>query len=276
VCSPLYHSAPHRITISALAAGARVIVFETFDAAEIARVLAECNGAFLVPTHLRRLLAHGFVAPNARRILHAGEPCPEPLKRRAIDAFGAEALYEFYGSTEGQFTLCSSDEWLTRPGTVGRARTGRTLRIEDGTVYVTAPSFQRWEYWRDPQKTEAAWQGDAFTVGDLGRVDDDGYLFLDGRREDLIISGGVNVYPAEVERVIETHPGVAEVAVFGMPDPEFGQRVCAAFVGNADPDQVRAWARERLPGSHAPKRVIAVDSLPRTATGKIKRSELRA
>jgi acyl-CoA synthetase (AMP-forming)/AMP-acid ligase II len=276
VCSPLYHSAPHRITISALAAGARVIVFDRFDAAEIARTLSEVAGAFLVPTHLRRLLAHGFEAPRARRIMHAGEPCPEPLKQEAIDAFGAHALWEFYGSTEGQFTLCSSYEWLDRVGTVGRARTGRSLHVHDGIVYVTAPHFARWEYWRDPDKTARAWTADAFTAGDLGRLDDDGYLYLEGRREDLIISGGVNVYPAEVERVLEQHPGVAEAAVFGMPDAEYGQRVCAAVVGDADPDDVRAWARDRLPGSHAPKRVIAVPSLPRTATGKIRRRDLTA
>jgi acyl-CoA synthetase (AMP-forming)/AMP-acid ligase II len=276
VCSPLYHSAPRRIAISALAAGARVIVFERFDTAAVARALRDVAGAFLVPTHLRRLLAQGFRAPRARRILHAGEPCPEPLKREAIAAFGVDALWEFYGSTEGQFTLCSSREWLERPGTVGRARTGRALHIDDGTVYVAAPSFARWEYWRDPEKTAGAWRGDAFTVGDLGRLDADGYLYLEGRREDLIVSGGVNVYPAEVERVLEEHPGVDEAAVFGMPDADFGQRVCAAVVGDADPEDVRVWARERLPGSHAPKRVVAVPALPRTATGKVRRRDLTA
>jgi acyl-CoA synthetase (AMP-forming)/AMP-acid ligase II len=278
VCSPLYHSAPHRITISALAAGARMIVFEEFDADEIARVFVDerVAGAFLVPTHLRRLFARGFGAPYAHRILHAGEPCPEQLKRQAIDALPSGVLFEFYGSTEGQFTLCSSDEWLQRPRTVGRARSGRRLHTTDGVVYVEAPAFARWEYWRDPSKTAEAWLGNAFTVGDLGRIDEDGYLFLEGRREDLIISGGVNVYPAEVERILLLHPGVVEAAVFGEADPGFGQRVCAAVVGDADPEAVRLWARERLPGSHAPKRVVAVESLPRTATGKVRRSDLTA
>ena len=282
VCSPLYHSAPHRITISALEAGARVVVFDGFDAREVARAFVEerVAGAFLVPTHLRRLLDEPFTAPAARRILHAGEPCPNLLKERAITAFGVDNLWEFYGSTEGQFALCSSDEWLRRRGTVGRARRGRVLRVSDpasdgvGTVYVSAPPFARWEYWRDPEKTASAWADGSFTVGDLGRLDDDGYLFLEGRREDLIISGGVNVYPAEVERVLVEHPDVHEAAVFGVPDDEWGQRVCAAVVGDADPDAVRAFARERLPGSHAPKRVFAVPSLPRTETGKVRRSEL--
>lgn len=276
VCSPLYHSAPHRITISALAAGARVIVFDRFDAAEVAVAFADegVAGAFLVPTHLRRLLDGPLRAPAARRILHAGEPCPDELKLRAIEVFDAANLWEFYGSTEGQFTLCASTEWLERRGTVGRARSGRVLSVVDETVYVSAPDFARWEYWRDPDKTAKAWNGDAFTVGDLGRLDSDGYLFLEGRREDLIISGGVNVYPTEVERVIQQHPGVHEVAVYGIPDPQWGQRVCAAIVGDADPDNVRAFARERLPGSHAPKRVIVVPSLPRTQTGKVVRSDL--
>ena len=284
VCSPLYHSAPLRIATSALLAGARVVVFERFDASEVARAFVDqrVTGAFLVPTHLRRLLAGDFKAPFARCILHAGEPCPPALKREAIDVFGADNLSEFYGSTEGQFTLCTSAEWLERPGTVGRARAGRELRVADagedavGTVYVTAPTFARWEYWRDPHKTAQAWDGDAFTVGDLGRLDAEGYLFLEGRREDLIISGGVNVYPAEVERVLIEHPDVAEAAAFGVSDDDYGQRVCAAVTGSVDVDALRAFARERLPGSHVPKQIVVLDALPRTQTGKIKRSDLAA
>jgi acyl-CoA synthetase (AMP-forming)/AMP-acid ligase II len=144
-----------------------------------------------------------------------------------------------------------------------------------GTIYVSAPSFARWEYWGDPQRTAQAWRGDTFTVGDLGRLDADGYLFIAGRREDLIISGGVNVYPAEVERVLTEHPDVVEAAVFGAPDPEWGERVCAAVVGSVgDPEQVRAWARERLTGAQCPKAVYVVDALPRTGTGKVRRTDL--
>jgi acyl-CoA synthetase (AMP-forming)/AMP-acid ligase II len=285
VCSPLYHSAPLRVCTSALLAGARVVVFEQFDASEVARTFVDehISGAFLVPTHLRRLLAlDDFTAPHARRIVHAGEPCPSTLKRRAIDVFGVDNLLEFYGSTEGQFTMCTSTEWLAHQGSVGRARAGRKLRIDEpdahgiGTIWVSAPPFARFEYWNDPDKTAAAWRGDAFSVGDLGRVDDDGYLYIEGRREDLIISGGVNVYPAEVERVLIEHPDVAEAAVFGVDDDEFGQRVCAAVTGTIDADAVRAFARARLPGSHAPKQVFVVNQLPRTNTGKVRRTELRA
>jgi acyl-CoA synthetase (AMP-forming)/AMP-acid ligase II len=284
VCSPLYHSAPLRICTSALLAGARVLVFEHFDADEIARafVVERITGAFLVPTHLRRLLAvDAFTAPHARRIIHAGEPCPPMLKHRAIDVFGVDNLLEFYGSTEGQFTMCMSAEWLTHEGSVGRARTGRTLAIDVpdtdgiGTIWTTAPSFARFEYWNDQDKTATAWRGDAFSVGDLGRLDDDGYLYIEGRREDLIISGGVNVYPAEVERILLEHPDVTDAAVFGVPDDEFGQRVCAAVTGVEDAEAVRAFARERLPGSHAPKEIFVVDQLPRTNTGKVRRFELK-
>ncbi|MGH2759575.1 MAG: class I adenylate-forming enzyme family protein, partial [Actinomycetota bacterium] len=163
---------------------------------------------------------------------------------------------------------------------VGRARRGRRLGIGDpdaegiGTVWVSAPSFARWEYWRDPEKTAEAWNADSFTVGDLGRLDDDGYLFLEGRREDLIISGGVNVYPAEVERVLEGHPSVVEAAVFGVPHADWGETVYAAVVTDAHAEVICAFARDRLPGSHAPKQVFVVAALPRTATGKVKRSDL--
>lgn len=283
VCSPLHHSAPHRSAVSALLAGARVLVAHSFDAASVARAFAEdgVTGAFLVPTHLRRLLAGPFSAPAARRVLHAGEPCPAILKRRALDAFAPGVLWEFYGSTEGQFSACPPEDWLQRPGTVGRARPGRRLEIVEpgadgvGAVHVTAPTCWRWEYWRDPDKTATAWRGELFTVGDLGCLDGDGYLYLAGRREDLVISGGVNVYPAEVERVLLEHPDVVEAAVFGVPDPEWGQRVCAAVVSRgASGSGLRAWARERLPGSHTPKEVLVVEALPRTGSGKVRRSDL--
>jgi acyl-CoA synthetase (AMP-forming)/AMP-acid ligase II len=141
------------------------------------------------------------------------------LKRAALAAFPEGTVWEFYGSTEGQFTACPPADWLERPGTVGRARPGRRLSTDpDGTVWCEVPDFARFTYWRDPDKTAAAWRGEAFTVGDLGRLDPDGYLWLEGRREDLLISGGVNIYPLEVERALAACPGVDEVAVFGVPD----------------------------------------------------------
>ncbi|MDQ1373342.1 MAG: long-chain acyl-CoA synthetase, partial [Actinomycetota bacterium] len=204
-------------------------------------------------------------------------PCPEPLKRAALQAFPAGSVWEFYGSTEGQFTVCPPDLWLERPGTVGRARPGRRLSVDpDGTIWCGVPPYARFEYWRDPDKTAGAWRDDAFTVGDLGRLDEDGCLFLDGRRDDLIISGGVNVYPAEVESVLAAAPGVGEVAVFGAPDERWGQRVCAAVVpdGTVDAGVVMAEARRHLAPYKCPKDVYVLDALPRTATGKVRRSAI--
>src|SRR5690606_10619008 len=168
-----------------------------------------------------------------------GAPCPDPVRRATHDLFGLDVVWEFYGSTEGQFTACSAREWYDHPGTVGRARPGRIISVdEDDQLWCVVPPWGRFEYWNDPERTAQAWRptadGPAFTVGDLGRVDPDGYVHLDARRTDLIISGGVNVYPAEVEAALVEVPGVVEVAVFGRPDERWGQRVCAAWVGEAD------------------------------------------
>ena len=212
-----------------------------------------------------------------RLVAHAGEPCPKPLKRAALDAFPTDSVWEFYGSTEGQFTACSAAEWVSRPGTVGAAQPGRTLSVDpDGLVWCQAPPHARFEYWRDPDRTASAWRGDAFTVGDLGHLDADGYLFLDGRRDDLVISGGVNVYPMEVEQAIASLPGVDAVVVFGVDDERWGQRVCAAVVGAVTAEDVAAHCRSVLAAYKCPKDVYLLDSLPTTSTGKVKRSALVA
>jgi long-chain acyl-CoA synthetase len=280
VCSPMHHSAPIRFGGGTLLAGGTLVVLGRFDAATAAAAIAEHRPttAFMVPSHLQRLFAlrhDGVDLPDLgcfRLLAHAGEPCPPPLKRAAIDAFPDGSVWEFYGSTEGQFTACPSAEWELRPGTVGRARPHRSLEVDaDGVVWCTVPGHARFEYWRDADRTAAAWRGDAFTVGDLGRLDDDGYLYLEGRRDDLVISGGVNVYPAEVEHVLVEAPGVREVAVFGVDDERWGQRVCAAVVGDVRPDEVMAHARGHLAPYKCPKDVYVVDQLPHTSTGKLQR-----
>jgi long-chain acyl-CoA synthetase len=287
VLSPLYHSAPLRFATGTLLAGGRVVGLELqghFDPAAITTTIERDRPTtmFCVPTHLQRLFAHWDEAgapdlASFRLVAHAGAPCPDPLKRRLIAAFPPGSTWEFYGSTEGQFTACRSEEWLSRPGTVGRARPGRRLRVDrDGLIWCQVPEHARFSYFNDPEKTAAAWKDDEFTVGDLGRLDDDGYLFLAGRREDLVITGGVNVYPAEVENTLAEHPGVTDAAVFGVPDEQWGQRVVAAVVGTATADELDAWCRERLAPPKRPKEFRFLDELPRTLTGKVRRIDLAA
>jgi long-chain acyl-CoA synthetase len=282
VLSPLYHSAPLRFALGTTLAGGRVVVPGPFDPAAITAAIdtERPTTMFCVPTHLQRLFAHWdeVGAPDLssfRLVAHAGAPCPSDVKNRLIELFPPDSTWEFYGSTEGQFTACRSEEWLERPGTVGRARPGRTLQLDDdGTIWCSVPPYARFSYFREPEKTAATWRGDAFTVGDAGRLDDDGYLYLDGRRSDLIISGGVNVYPLEVEQVLGEHPGVDDVAVYGADDPAWGQRVCAAVVGTATEAELAAYARERLAPPKRPKTWTLRDELPRTLTGKVRRQDL--
>ncbi|HYD10792.1 MAG TPA: AMP-binding protein [Acidimicrobiales bacterium] len=277
VCSPLHHSAPIRFSGGTLLAGGDVVLLDRFDVESFTAAVTthRPTTSFVVPAHLQRVLPSVPDLSSFRMVAHAGAPCAEPLKLAAIDAFPRRALWEFYGSTEGQFTVCSTDEWLERPGTVGRARPGRALATDDdGTIWCSVPSWGRFEYWRDPERTAAAWRGDAFSVGDLGRLDDDGYLFLDGRRDDIIISGGVNVYPLEVEHAVARYAGVEDCAVYPVDDERWGQRVCAAVVGDVDVDALATWLRGQLASHKLPKEVRLVEEIPRSATGKVQRSTL--
>lgn len=286
VVSPLHHSGPFRHASVTALLGGRVAILPRFDAAlwrETLRAVRPTS-LFCVPTHLHRLLA----LPETSRddlasltlLAHAGAPCPVPLKERVLDVAPEGSVWEFYGSTEGQFTVCPPDVWRGAPGTVGRARPGRRLEVRDaddgvGEVWVDVPGHATWEYWRDPERTRSAWDGRAFTVGDLGRLDGDERLFLAGRPGDLVISGGVNVYPATVERRLLEHADVAEAVVFGVPDEEWGERVVAAVIPwpGAAPteDALRAHAAAGLRRAEVPRRVLVVDELPRTSTGKVRR-----
>ena len=283
VVSPLHHSAPLRFATGTLMAGGTVALGGPFDAARTLDLLTTFRPTtlFCVPTQLRRLMAAadagGGLPPlgQLRLLAHAAEACPPGLKRRLIDELPPGSVSEFYGSTEAQFTVCSSQEWLDRPGTVGRARPGRRLRVDgDRLVWCRLPPYARFSYWGDPAKTAAAWRGDELTVGDLGRIDGDGYLYLDGRREDLVISGGVNVYPGEVERVLAACAGVEQVAAFGVADEQWGQRLCAAVVGDATEQELSDFARRNLSAAKRPKTYYKVGQLPTTATGKVRRLDL--
>ncbi len=280
VCSPMYHSVSVRFASGTLLRGGRLVILSRFEAGVALRALRDHRPTttFMAPTALQRLL-HQRDLPerfeSLRLLVHAGSPCPPAVKRAAMARVRPGALWEFYGSTEGQFTVCSPEEWLQRPGTVGRARPGRRLHVDDrGVIWCRPPDFARFSYWHDPEATATAWDDGAFTVGDLGRLDDDGYLFIDGRRDDLVISGGVNVYPAEVEAALTEVRGVRAVAVFGLPHPDWGQEVCAAVVGAASEEELRAQARRMLAPHKRPKRYFTVADLPRTTTGKVQRTVL--
>jgi acyl-CoA synthetase (AMP-forming)/AMP-acid ligase II len=297
VCSPLTHSAPHRFSLRTLESGGSVVVQTKFDAEEslAAIELFGVTTTFMVPTHLERILAlndrvlarHDL--SSLRLLAHAGAPIRPETKQRAIDLFPHGSVWEFYGSTEGQATRISTEEWIHKTGSVGRALPGAEIFVTDedgnvlpsnevGEVWVRDPRAERFEYWGDKAKTRSAWRAGAFSVADLGWLDEDGYLFLTGRKHDTIISGGVNVYPQEVERVLSSHPAVAEAMVYGADHPEWGQEVRAAIVAAfgqpLDVEKLTQWLKERLAGYKVPRKIQLVEDLPRTPTGKLKRGPL--
>ncbi len=284
VSAPLSHSAPLRFALYTLLHGGSVVVPPHFDPALTNRLIegGEVTSAFMAPAHLQRVLDDrgsrpGRPGPSVSRLrllAHAGSSCPDRVRRAAADLFGPDVLTEFYGSTEGQFTVCPYREWERHPGTVGRARPGRELAVRDGQIWCRVPPHARFAYRQAPEKTAATWDGDWFTVGDLGRLDEDGYLFLEGRRDDLIISGGVNVYPAEVERVLGEIAGVRQIVVFPVEDERWGQKVCAAVTGTVTEQQVRDHAAAHLAPHKRPKDVVVLGSLPTTHSGKIDRLTL--
>lgn len=288
VISPIHHSAPLRFAVGTLLAGGSIAVLPTFDPRTFVAAVNthRPSSMFCVPAHLQRLFSwfdqDTSSVPDTssfRLVAHAGAPCPEPTRLRAHEMFGEQVVWEFYGSTEGQFTACPAPEWRAHRGTLGRARPGRTLTVDgEGQLWCAVPAWARFTYWNDPEKTAQAWRdspsGPAFTVGDLGRIDHDGYVYLESRREDLIISGGVNVYPSEVEAALDGVPGLVEIAVFGREDERWGQRVCAAYVGDVGEQTLREVADTRLAPPKRPKSYVRVESLPRTATGKVRRTDL--
>jgi acyl-coenzyme A synthetase/AMP-(fatty) acid ligase len=296
VCSPLAHSAPLRFSTRTLEAGGAVALQPKFDAETTLAAISlfGVTSTFMVPTHLERIVSLGRSAlsrydlSSMRLLAHAGAPIREETKRAVLDLFPSGSVWEFYGSTEGQATRISSEEWLGKPGSVGQSLPGSKVYVmsedfekmpagEVGQVWVLVPPIERFEYWGDPEKTEAAWRDGAFTVADLGHLDADGYLYLSGRANDTIITGGVNVYPQEVEAVLCSHPDVAEVVVYGAPNEEWGQEVRAKIVPAPDAqpgtEELRTWARERLAGFKVPRSIEVVAELPKTATGKLKRAQ---
>jgi long-chain acyl-CoA synthetase len=251
------------------------------------------TNSHMVPTQFVRLLEfdgrHDYDLSSLRHMIHSAAPCPVPIKHQMLDWWGP-VIYEYYAASEGGGTMVTPEEWLERPGTVGKAWATAEIAIFDdegsrlppgdvGTVYIKMQ--QGFAYHKDAEKTEKAWRTDGyFTVGDAGYMDADGYLFLCDRKADMIISGGVNIYPAEIESVLIAHPDVVDVAIFGIPDEDWGEQVKAVVElrGAAQPgqeDQLLSWARERLAKFKCPRSVEFVDALPRDPNGKLKKRLLR-
>jgi long-chain acyl-CoA synthetase len=297
--APLYHAAPLGWSMGMHRNGGTVVLMDRFDPVGCLRAIEryQVTHAQFVPTHFVRMLKlpeaerRSFDVSSLQAVIHAAAPCPVEVKQQMIDWLGPK-VFEYYAGSEGNgMTMIGTPDWLTHKGSVGRPIASAVHVVgddgaelppgQDGLVYFEGAPF---EYHNDPAKTassrnEKGWS----TLGDIGHVDDDGFLYLSDRRTDLIISGGVNIYPAEIEEALIMHPAVADVAVIGVPDPEMGQAVLAIVQvsdkGTESPELAAgliAHCRGRLASFKCPRSVEFVSELPRLPTGKLLRRQLRA
>jgi long-chain acyl-CoA synthetase len=280
--------------------GVGTVLMDKWDAAEALRLIEEhrITHTHMVPTMFHRLLR---LPEDVRRdadissmqyIAHGAAPCTVGTKRAMIEWFGP-ILWEYYAATEGGGASVSPEQWLERPGTVGKPITDDHVQIFDddgnacppyqpGTIYLKVLEGSDFEYFNDPAKTKSAHRGTYFTVGDVGYLDDDGFLFLTDRSADLIVRGGVNIYPAEVEAVLLQHPAVRDVAVVGVPSAEWGEEVKGVVEHIADepasPELAQdlvEFCRAKLARFKCPQSVDIVDKLPRSDNGKLYKRRLR-
>jgi long-chain acyl-CoA synthetase len=289
-----YHAAPGQYANIAINLGHTVVITDHFDAEQALALIEQHRVTWtqMAPIHLVRIVSlppevlGRYDLSSMKRLMHAGAPIPVDIKWKVLDLFPEGSVYEYYAATEGVATECPEDMWRARPGTVGKPMPGVSIHIlgEDGAetgpgqigqVYVR--NGGRFEYEGAPEKTADTWRGDMFSVGDMGFLDEDGFLFLTDRKSHMIISGGANVYPAEVENVLFTHPAVADVAVIGVPDDEFGEQVKAIVERSSEvaEDELIEFCRARLAHYKCPRTVDFVASLPRDPNGKIRKGELR-
>lgn len=300
VCTPLYHAAPLFYSDGALLLGCDLVLMEKFDPEGVLAAIEKfgITSTFMVPTQFVRLLAldesirNSYDLSSMKLIVHGSAAVAPAVKRAMIDWFGS-VLYEFYGGSEGGgATGISSADWLTHPGSVGQITSGTALRILDEQGNELPPHTegevwfeggQTWSYRDDAEKTAKARQGNRSTLGDIGYLDEDGFLYLCDRRTDVVITGGMNVYPAQVEGALLEHPAIADACVIGVPDEEWGHRVTALVELHSGVEttddfaaQVIAFARERLAGYQTPRQVEVRADLPRTETGKLSRTAVRA
>lgn len=296
--APLYHTAPSVWSMSVQAAGITTVVMEKFDPESCLDAIQRyrvTHGQF-VPVMFTRMLKlpesvrNSYDLSSLQRVIHAAAPCPVEIKKQMIDWWGP-IVDEYYASSEAiGSTLISAEEWLAHPGSVGKASFGSVhILDENGTELPTGQAGEIYfeggndfEYLNDAEKTAASRDRHGWiTVGDVGYLDEDGYLYLTDRRHHMIISGGVNIYPQEAENMLVTHPKVMDAAVFGVPDDEMGQSVKAA-VQTVDPAdgtdafaaELLAWLRDRLAHYKCPRSISFEEQLPRTDTGKLYKHEL--
>ena len=297
--APLYHAAPLRWAMAVQRLGGTVVVMTRFDAENALQLIEryQVTHSQWVPTHFVRMLrlpeaARGRYDLSSHEVaIHAAAPCPIPVKEAMIDWWGP-VVFEYYGGTEGAgFCLIGPEEWLSHKGSVGKSMRG-TPRICDengdelpvgqiGDVYFDGgPDFS---YHNDPEKTAASMNKHGWrTMGDVGYQDEDGYLYLTDRKKFMIISGGVNIYPQEIENAFLGHPDVQDVAVFGLPDDEFGEKVIAVIEprdwASADQQLIETLAgyiREKISRVKVPKEIMLEQALPREPTGKLMKRHLR-
>ncbi|MCB0219975.1 MAG: acyl-CoA synthetase [Chrysiogenetes bacterium] len=296
---PLYHTAPGAFSLMGLHLGQSLVLMHRWDPEKTLELIDKfrVTTTHLVPTMFHRMLAlpdevkSRYKFDSLRSVIHAAAPCPPDIKHRMIEWWGP-VIYEYYGATEGGGTSVKPKEWLQHPGTVGRAWPGSTIKVLDdegnecppntqGTVYMGSP-IGSFEYYKDPKKTNENRRKDLFTVGDIGYLTEDGFLFLCDRKSDMIIAGGVNIYPAEIEAVFLSHPKVADVAVFGVPDNDMGESVYAVIQlseGSEDLDalknELNKFAEAKLAKFKLPRGMEFRKELPREPSGKLFKRKLR-
>ena len=298
VTGPIYHAAPNAYALFTVGGGGLVVLQPKFDAEELLALIERhrITHLHMVPTMFVRLLKlpdgakRKYDLSSLEFVVHAAAPCPPDIKRRMIDWWGP-IINEYYGSTEtGPPVFHTADEALKKPGTVGRVIKGAVVRILDpggnelppgevGEVYLRVLGHSDFTYKNDDEKRRAIEKHGLITVGDIGYFDEDGYLFLCDRASDMVISGSVNIYPAEIEAALIGMPGVRDCAVFGIPDDEFGEVLCAHIeldqAGKLTAENVALWLQDRLAKYKVPRHIVFVDSLPREDSGKIMKRKLR-
>jgi long-chain acyl-CoA synthetase len=298
-CSPLYHTAVLNFATISIQLGHPVVLMDRFDPENLLALVERyrVTSSHMVPTQFRRLLALPepvrslYDVSSLRTMIHAAAPCPQEVKRRMLDWWGP-VVVEYYAATEGGGSVITAQEWLAKPGSVGTAWPGSEVRVlddngddqptgEPGLVYMRMGA-STFDYHKDEEKTLASRARGMFTVGDIGYLDPDGYLYLCDRKGDMIISGGVNIYPAEIESELSCHPAVADVAVFGIPHEEWGEEI-KAVVQPADgstpgPEltaELLGFLDGRLAKFKRPRTIDYVAELPRDPNGKLYKRRLR-